>query len=291
MSSWKRWRTSRLFETEASALLISRTTAPSTVAAVVLADLAVMLLIYAWLFHQRWLVELQDWSDGFVGGTLVATLSSLAVTLVLACGVGRLRLRDLGLTMRGWLAGTAIVLAMWAVIQLVLLLVALASGDGIAPGATCNLAGAAELFQQVFGNAPAEEVLFRGFLFVQLVQLARRGMSGPRAWVLGLVISQLIFALSHLPNRWEHDLHGLTMLASLGGVFWHGTWLALLYVRTGNLAIAMGVHALANNSVELVASPLAAHHVRSALELALLIAWPYPQTTTYLMAFASKYTA
>ena len=56
---------------------------------------------------------------------------------------------------------------------------------------------------QVFANAPAEEVIWRGFLLVQIyLVLARRGTTG--ALAIAIVSSQLLFGASHVFVR-IHD--------------------------------------------------------------------------------------
>jgi membrane protease YdiL (CAAX protease family) len=248
----------RFFET---APLAGPTVAWPLLAVAVVAHVAWLLVSWLWLFHQPWLDQIREATNGYVGGTLVATLGALAITLAIACGIGRLHPRDVGLSLRGWLVGTAIIAAMWLLTLLVVAVVGTVAIDR---------ARVPELFQQIFGNAPAEEVLFRGFLFAQL---ARR-WPGARGLVLAALISQLIFALSHIPGRalGHNGPHDVALVEDLAWLWWGGLVDCFIYVRTGNLAIVMGIHALGNSDVLLGPSAF----VRSVLMWTLLMAlWPY----------------
>ena len=72
--------------------------------------------------------------------------------------------------------------------------------------------------------------------------------------VLALLVSQGLFALSHVPNRiylgMKPDEIALDLLMLLG---W-GTLYALIYLRTNNLFIVVGIHALGNTPTTLFAT-------------------------------------
>src|SRR5205823_4917262 len=76
-----------------------------------------------------------DATHGVVGDTLLASSISLALVLAIACGLGGLRARDLGLSKRGAVVGAIATLACWGLAQVVLVVAALASGGGLAAAA------------------------------------------------------------------------------------------------------------------------------------------------------------
>jgi len=133
-------------------------------------------------------------------------------------------------------------------------------------GATLGL-----LVAQLFGNALYEEVLFRAVLLDQMVLKLR-----DRRWgfPLALVGSQLIFALLHVPNRLLRRCTLTGMVDGLGLLFLMGLLFALVYHRTGNLLIAVGVHALNNAPTMLVATRLSGQFLVTLLLVALVTAWP-----------------
>lgn len=76
-----------------------------------------------------------------------------------------------------------------------------------------------------------EEVLFRGYAF----QRAIRGM-GPRAAQL---VFALLFCLVHLSND---GMNGATMVVALLNIFLASLMLGYCYLRSGSLALPIGVH-------------------------------------------------
>jgi putative exosortase-associated protein (TIGR04073 family) len=95
----------------------------------------------------------------------------------------------------------------------------------------------AKLWRTLMGFLPAaglvavlEELVFRGYLLQHLMRWSRAG---------AVVLTSALYAAVHLKSpEWTH----LTTL-ELGGLFLLGTVLALSYLRTGALFLAVGLHA------------------------------------------------
>jgi uncharacterized protein len=202
------------------------------------------------VFPHHWLTPLSHLTHGLVNATLQAN----AIVLIVGVGglilwAGRLRLRDLGLAAPAIGPAVGFTFLLWVCINLLdvgCLLVAHAPltlhPTWTSPGVlhTCG-----DFLAQIFGNALYEEILFRGFLTVQLVLLLRRLGKVP-ALVLGVVVAQAVFALIHVPLeiRTHHTWAQIWLL--LPQLFATGVALAVIYLATNNLLIAVGAHALAN---------------------------------------------
>jgi membrane protease YdiL (CAAX protease family) len=116
-----------------------------------------------------------------------------------------------------------------------------------------------ELFGQLFGNALYEEVLFRGVLLVQMVLwlAPSSGRVERRSLWAGLLGSQAVFALQHIPNRlafgaWADAANAALDLTLL---FVAGLFFAGVFLRTGNLLLVVGLHTLGNLPLQLVGAP------------------------------------
>ena len=222
-------------------------------------------------------------TGGFVQPTL---LVYLPVLLVVIGGVmlwaGRLRPRDLSLRRGDLRTGVVVTVGVWLLMQVVGVAVLIwtespveLNGTWVTGGA---LAAIGALVAQLFGNALYEEVVFRSFLLNQFRhKLQRRLTTAPRWPVLvALVVSQAVFALIHVPNRLVGG--GLT-LGQLGPtlllLFVWGTLLAVVYYRTGNLFVAIGIHAFMNTPTMLVGPPDAG--ILTAIALGVLLAALWPQ--------------
>jgi len=208
--------------------------------------------------------------------------------LLMACVIGGIvwlaggtRPRDLGWGAGKAWTGIAFTAAVWLAVQLVTLAISVIGGRPLAINSVWSAGqwtfAAGALVSQLLGNALAEETMFRGFLLPQLYLK----LGGSRdhlqkaimAWAV--IISQLCFALLHIPN-----LHRLGTVAGhpvgkLLVIFALGVFFALLYLRTGNLFVVVGVHALINTPAPVFSGPeifpQAAVFVVAVLALAV---WP-----------------
>ena len=242
-----------------------------------------------------WCVAVYRATQGLIDFTLMLGLAlQLLIIGILVIGIGRLRPRELGLDIAKLPAGVAWTFAAWLAAQLVTLLICVVAGEPIGLNPAWSFGSwtqpAGEWIAQLFGNAALEEVLYRAFLFPQCVWLAStwfRDRSDRWRIAIALLISQGWFALGHIPFNF------------VGGG-WSGQWLLIfqflmglafcgIYIRTGNLFLAIGFHALANNPGPLLTGgtiaeilPMAIVHL---LILALIIGRPKS-----LMAFLAVVT-
>lgn len=215
-------------------------------------------------------------TGGLVTATLLVNLVLLAVVVGgLLVLVGGLRPRDLGLERRKLPVALAVTLGLWVTLQLVAAGASLYRTGEVAVSPTWGQFGVGlvlgALLAQVLGNALYEEILYRGVLLDQLV-LKLRG----RRWglVLALVGSQTVFSLLHVPNRLYRGYPLDALLVSLGMLVLMGLLFALIYHRTGNLLVAVGIHSLVNAPTMLVASPVSGSYLVVILAVVLVAVWP-----------------
>ncbi|HEY8833157.1 MAG TPA: type II CAAX endopeptidase family protein [Gemmatimonadaceae bacterium] len=189
-------------------------------------------------------------------------------------GLGRLRPADVGLRRDKLGEGMIVTVAVWSLMQLVEVVgdIVTTSKVSIAPswirnGIGSTLAWTAAMF---LGAALYEEIAYRGFLFPQLY-LKIRGTHRARFWI-ALLLSQVVFAASHIPAHITlRNLSGSALWTTvvLQGII--GVLLVLLYLRTRNLWISIGIHGLANAPTPLVAG---ASGFETFL-IILVIGWPW----------------
>ena len=224
---------------------------------------------------------------GVLSGTNRLLKPSLVLNLAAACLAvtyirlfGKLHLRDLGLT-SGLPRALLFTALLWVLTQIGVALWQLGTEGQITrneawrdPGATFLFG---ELIAQFFGNALLEEVVWRGFVFVQLfLLLQRRGVKG--ALSTSLLTSQGLFALMHIPfqlNTWGSSWAELPFWILATGVA--SIIFAVLYVKTQNLFIAVGFHALFNEPTQLFAPPVEPSQIPTTIVTLLglaLVFWP-----------------
>lgn len=225
-----------------------------------LAMVILQLIFIEAIFPSGLLSPITSATAGLIRPTLLANLAIfIVVVVVVLMGCGRLRPRDLGFGGAPGFGGTLAVavcatLGVWIAINLAEMLAARKASDlRFDTVWTQRPIGTIGLWIAVtFGTALLEEVLFRGVLPLQFaIRLERLELGKRTALVLAFLIAQLVFALAHLPALLSS---GSTPLGrSLWALFFAGCALSLLYRASGNLALCIGIHGLADAPSLLVA--------------------------------------
>jgi membrane protease YdiL (CAAX protease family) len=220
-------------------------------------------------------------TNGLVQATLIFSIVRFALVIVCVIVlVGGLKARDVGLQWQKLPSGALVVFGVWIVMQIVGMLPGLVASGQVALSSYWTWdrvpAITGELIAQFLGNAFVEEVIFRGFLATQVYLMLKAWTSGQgRLLTAAVLVSQLIFALSHIPQRIAAGYSPLSVLLDLLVVWVTGILFAVLYLRTGNIFIAVGVHALVNAPVTVVALPsqATAKLLLLILSLLLILVW------------------
>jgi membrane protease YdiL (CAAX protease family) len=242
----------------------------------------VLLTFVNYGFSIGWFGWLEAPTNELIQATLLA---SLLLGLVVVGGIifayARLAPADVGLGWRQLRAGLVYTLILWALTQVICGLADVITTGGLQINTNWAEAGASfmigALLAQVCGNALVEEIGWRGFLLPQ-VFLRLGGNDGPEPrqnLVLAVLGVQFLFALMHIPNRLlSNNMLISEMLVSLVFVFILGIFFACIYLRTGNLFLAIGIHALFNTPTALFAPVLPSQAILGALVILALVAWP-----------------
>jgi CAAX protease family protein len=271
--------------TAPDATLAPRLLSAPLLALVIVADFALTGGAVA-VFALGWLDPVQHATGGLIDETLIANLILFAVVVGgIVFGLGRLRWRDVGLRWERLGTAALAVALIWLWMQLVIGVWSLATGQGLAIDPAWAQFGAlvvlGNTLGQFFGNALYEEVVWRG---VALPQFYRRVAAGAQkqsarrlsigALIAALVISQGLFALRHIPVRvWQGASLG-DLPGAIAGVFALGVVFAALYLRTRNLFLVIGIHALYDAPTALIAHGSVAALLALGLAVLILLLWP-----------------
>lgn len=217
-------------------------------------------------------------TDGYLSAQTIVHLVMLAVVVVIPLWYVRdLKPRHLGLDRRALPVGAAVILSLWVGLQLVGAAVAGLDGS-VTFSRSWQALGVAgwtkALIPEFFGSALSEEVYYRGLLLAQGYLIAKRFTIDRRvALVASLLVVQAWFAVVHIPARLVQGAP-LPLPVDILGVFLLGIVFALVYLRTGNLFLAVGVHALTNDPAPLFVDPPLARAIVLGLTVLLLVVWP-----------------
>jgi uncharacterized protein len=266
-----------------NAMIESREARWSTIVLFLVVQPLLILLLLTYRFEilipiaeaTRWIVH----PDLIAGGVLL---------LVVLGGIilwhGGLRAADVGLVRSHLPLALLVATGFWLTSQIVLALASLLHTGLLVlhpswsdPGTIVTLGYLAAM---LLGMALYEEVAIRGFLFPQLYWKLG-GAVRPRLWAAA-VLSSVIFALLHIPTRMLFaQATGAALIPHMAVLTLAGLFGVVMYLRTGNLLVVTGIHALVNAPTQVVAAPLSPFVVTVVLSGVLWLAWPRLMRSSY----------
>jgi len=220
--------------------------------------------------------------ERMTGGLITAvTLAGLLSWAVLVGGgmllAGRLRLDDIGLAKDRLRDAWPVLLGLWLVVQIGHAALGTAAGDlmlaaSSAPQTVTQAMGLR--IQAVVGSGLLEEVLYRGFLLVQLFAWLRGRMDRDTALTWAVVVSSVYFGLNHIPAYLRAGLAPIELGVFVGQAMMVGALFGMLFLRTGNLFVVAGAHALINDPIPLFATVIDPALLVLVAVAGLVLAWP-----------------
>lgn len=228
------------------------------------------------LFPGPWFDPLERASGGLLNATLQANLLGLLLFGVFVFWLGRLRPADVGLERNKLPRAVLLTGLLWLAMQAVCLAISAVTG-GVSLDADWTRRGATGMFglliSQLMGNALAEELVYRGLL---LPQFFLRLRIASRTWrtAAAAALMLALFILSHIPNRIFQGYSVGGMLLDAPILLLWGLLFTIVYLRTGNLFLAVGIHALVNEPTLISGFTLFPPQlILLALVIILLAAW------------------
>lgn len=220
-------------------------------------------------------------SGGLVSLTLCFYVVLLVMEALVVGGWLRLRPSDVGLVASRLRGGIAVYAIVWLCYQGIFALLALAGPGRITLAIfwlqpTLYPAIVVTFLTYSVGVALGEEILFRGFLVPQTWQRLSAQLRPRARLLITLGISQAIFALIHIPSLLSEGDTVAGVFGRLVLVFLAGVLLALVWLQTGNLFIAVTMHGLEDGAIPLVHQTVMGDTSYLALVVMLLIIvlWP-----------------
>lgn len=205
---------------------------------------------YSFIFKYGIFYFIKQATSGLINDTLIINvLSALFILFLIIVKFGNLRLQDLGLKKQGILSG------IFAFLMLSLLILIsdfitgtkiFGYGYGYGYGyivlwwnSNSLTSRIGEFVAQIFGNCLFEELFFRGFLLVQIWKKLQKFKGG---FIYSLLLSQILFALVHIPGFIASGYSLSLSIICLTEVFINGLLLAYTYIVTRNIYLSIAIH-------------------------------------------------
>jgi membrane protease YdiL (CAAX protease family) len=218
----------------------------------------------------------------------VILLIRIVVVLFL---IGRLRPKDLGLAWR-LVRPAAIVLALvWLAQQVRLAALAFIMDGSFGVHVSGALHWENPLIAMKIIGSSSEELLVRGFVMLQIYTLLRTRLTWPssKSAALSIVLVGIGFALFHVPRLITDAASVLAATSFLSSTFLMGLALGLIFARSGNVLICMGLHCFLNLPLNVVTGsadlPMIAE---SAMTLTIMIVVVYAWSSAHAVEGITK---
>lgn len=212
------------------------------------------LLVHYVLFPSGMFHPLHIATGGIIDATFQVYVLLFLASGFLLCYLGKLRSVDFAFFSNKIAFGFAMTLFAWCMIQTTPLLM----GQSLQiESGWDNIIIARDRFSQffmgqLFGNALYEELFYRAFLISQLTIIFMRKFTSTWSILLAIVCASIIFALVHIPARLTSGMSiEDTLCFSMPNLFFSGLTFSVIFLLTKNVFVAVGIHALNNDSPNL----------------------------------------
>ena len=249
--------------------------------ATVVAFVGTSLLNHYVLAEHKIFFNLFDITKGLIHPILIYDLISLVIICFIIFGWGHLKLREVGFLKTAIKPAMLFFLGFWLMAQVSFALLSWVRAGTLEWNIAWEQGWAVVigfLIAHLFGTAIYEELAFRGFMLPQLYLKFGGSPENQtrRHLVYAIMVSQIIFSLIHIPVLVFQGATFGIIIARLGVCLLLGVIMALLYLRTSNLFLIVGIHALIDTNTSLFngIEDSVEHGIYVFLMILLLILWP-----------------
>jgi len=201
-------------------------------------------VVFNWLFTMHFFIPLVKATNYLLQPTLLAGAIGIFCIYIIVFLLGKYDSKSIYFTKEKIQTAILPLILIWFTSNLISLLFLYFDTGRISFTGNFNIS-LGKFLGQIFGNAPFEEIVFRGVFFLQFYLLLKVKTTNKKAIMLAVVFSALFFAVVHIPNRlWINTVDNL-VLETLG-LFVAGIGLTIIFIYTQNLAYVIGIHALSN---------------------------------------------
>jgi membrane protease YdiL (CAAX protease family) len=247
--------------------------------------------LYILLLHYP-LDTLQDVTGGLIGPLVSLSFIKIAfIAIGLILWIGHFKPSELGLWILNVPTGLLATVFLWAFLQLSMMIAGLLSEgfvrfssamEGLEP-----LRGIGLLALYAVTKALFDEIVYRGLLIPQLHSKLQRfiPLNAGMNLVLAVVISQLIYIIIQIPLMDFREGNEYHLTSAILSVVALSTLNSLIFLRTKNLYIAVGVHALWFNVTLFTETDFPPTIALAALVILFIVIYPmFPDRRTLLYA-------
>ena len=209
----------------------------SVITAVVMAFSGTSMLNHFILGKNNVFFGLFDFSKGLIHPILLYDLIAIVILCIILFGWGHLKPREVGCLKKALKPAMLFFLGFWIVAQgcfAILSLIGTGTLEWNIAWQQGWIAVIGLLIAHLFGTAVYEDIAFRGFLLPQLfLKFGGSPENQTRRHIFyAILVSQIVFSLSHIPTLISAGAYSGFIIARLGACLFLGILMALLYMRS-----------------------------------------------------------
>lgn len=229
------------------------------------------------------------YTDGVIDSLFVLSLIKGAfVGFGVIFWIGQFRSRHLGLGWEKFKVGMLATCFLWAMLQLIIVAYDMITASEISyfsnwqGTGSINILGGFVLY--AIGKAFFDELTYRGLLLPQLHLKCRRYINLDPRLILGIaiVLSQTIYLIIQLPLVSLFASTSSSSAMTLTSLFFLSIINSLVYLRTKNLYITIGLHAIWYQPIFIAAPAIPHTFILVLLAVGFILVWPLLPNTPSL---------
>lgn len=231
------------------------------------------------------------YTEGIVDSLFVLSLIKVAfVGFGVMFWIGQFRGRHLGLGWKKFKTGVLATFFIWAMLQLIIVAYDMITASELGyfsnwqGTGSINIIGGFILY--AIGKAFFDELTYRGLLLPQLHLKCQRYLKLDPRIILGIaiIISQTIYLIIQLPLISLFTSTSISSAMTFTSLFFLSIISSLIYLRTKNLYITIGLHAIWYQPI-FVAAPAIPHtFILVLLAIGFILVWPLLPNTSSITA-------
>jgi hypothetical protein len=226
----------------------------------VIINVSYAILLFLVVYPKGLLNNIELVTRGIISITFIAYIPLNVLNVLFFLLIAKMSFSEMGLSWNNLWQGLVIIAGLWLLSELTILFIDL--GLGVRPlisdyWSTENVGPITLGFfiKELLGNSLFEEVLYRGILIPQLFVFFKKREFFKKdilSWIISILISQILFALMHLPSRiYAYDYTATEIVLNLLLIFAISIILAIIFLFTKNLVVTIGFHAIININLPL----------------------------------------
>lgn len=221
------------------------------------------------------------YTEGILDSTFILNLVKTAFIVTgVIFWIGTFRMRHLGLKSNNFKAGLLSLFFLWALLQIVQVTYGLLTSSNVGTVTEWDQAGPIPIISGfllfAIGKAFFDETVYRGFLMPQMHLKCQKYLKLDSRITLGIAIiaSQSIYLIIQVPLISEYLTTGINTTLILSSLFVLSIVNSLVYLRTKNLFIAIGIHVLWFHPVFIATATLPHVFILLLLSAGFIYLWP-----------------